>query len=747
MRGRNHRRALIGSSAAALVLAAGAAEAAGPYFERLATLPVYRNLPEGVDPASETAAEIVAATPDGTTVVYTDSPQERIGLIDITDPTAPAPVGTIALDGEPTSVTVVGDHALVGVNTSASYTEPGGHVAVIGLATGETVARCDVGGQPDSVAASPDGRYLAVAIENERDEELNDGVIPQAPPGHLAVLDLDGAGLPANCEDVRIVDLTGLAEVAPGDPEPEFVDVNTAGIAAVTLQENNHVALVDLASGEVTGDFSTGTADLEAIDTVEDGIVAASGSLSDVRREPDAIAWLDESRLVTANEGDYEGGSRGFTVFDTSGEVLYESGNALEHLGMRIGHYPEHRAENKGVEPEGVEVGRFGERTLLIVNSERGNFLAIYEARAEGAEPAFVQALPTALGPEGVVAVPARDLLVVASEEDDEDEGYRGTIAVYGLGADTAPYPTLVSTEDAATGAPIGWGALSGLAADPADPDTLYAVSDSAYAVSRVYTIDTAATPPTITAYVDLVKDGEPAAYDLEGVALRDGGGFWLASEGNPENENPLTQRSLLLSVAADGTVEDEIALPDALYEHATNRGFEGVAAWGAGADERVILALQKGWQDDPEDTTKLALFEPQNDAWRFVRYPLEAPKSPRGGWVGLSEITWLGDQRFAVLERDNQPGAYAEIKTITVIDLAGVEPAPYGEELPMVEKTRAIDLLPELRASRGWISDKPEGFAVTADDEVFVLTDNDGVDEASGETQLLKLGRRGDLF
>jgi hypothetical protein len=38
--------------------------------------------------------------------------------------------------------------------------------------------RCDLGGQPDSVAASPDGRYLAVAIENERDEDLDDGVIP-----------------------------------------------------------------------------------------------------------------------------------------------------------------------------------------------------------------------------------------------------------------------------------------------------------------------------------------------------------------------------------------------------------------------------------------------------------------------------------------------------------------------------------------------------------------------------------------
>lgn len=168
--------------------------------------------------------------------------------------------------------------------------------------------------------------------------------------------------------------------------------------------------------------------------------------------------------------------------------------------------------------------------------------------------------------------------------------------------------------------------------------------------------------PATINAAIDLLKDGAPAAYDLGGIAPRAGGGFWLASEGNPKSENPLTAKSLLLQVAADGTVEREITLPDALYEQATNRGFEGVAAWGEGDAERVILALQNGWKDDPDNTTKLAIYDPSAEAWSFVHYPLEAPKSERGGWVGLSEITWLGDRRFAVLERDNQPGNYAMI-------------------------------------------------------------------------------------
>jgi Esterase-like activity of phytase len=449
---------------------------------------------------------------------------------------------------------------------------------------------------------------------------------------------------------------------------------------------------------------------------------------------------------VTANEGDYQGGSRGFTIFSTAGDVLYESGNRLEHLAMAHGHYPDDRADNKGVEPEGGEFGLYGDAALIFVAAERGNFVAVFEDQA-GAEPAFVQLLPTAVGPEGLLAIPQRDLFVVATEVDSEEDGLRGTIGVYTRSADAPPYPTIVSDADPATGAPIGWGALSGLVADPDDPNSLYAVSDSAYAVSRIYTVDASEMPARITGYVDLAKDGAPAGYDLEGIALRPGGGFWLVSEGDPESESQLQQKSLLLAAAADGTVEREIALPDAAYEEEIRFGFEGVAARGEGPDEQVVVAIQRAWNDDPENTAKLAIYSPAQDSWSFVRYPLEAPKSERGGWVGLSEITHLDGDRFVLIERDNQPGSYAAIKTITVVDLGGIEPAAWGEDLPLVEKTTAIDLLPEMQASHGWISDKAEGFAITADGRVFAVTDNEGVNDASGETLLLQLGDKAATF
>ncbi|MEM8915295.1 MAG: alkaline phosphatase, partial [Pseudomonadota bacterium] len=233
---------------AATPLAAQADGQETGYFERAATYNVYRNLPEGTDPTEETVAEIVAASPDGMMLAYTDSPGERIGLVDISDIAAPTGAGMIDVGGEPTSVTIIGGNAFVGVNTSESYTEPSGYMAVIDLAAGSITAQCDLGGQPDSIAASPDGAFLAVAIENERDEDLNDGIIPQLPAGNLAIFDVaDGAV--NNCDAVRTVDLTGLADVAGDDPEPEFVAINADNVAVVTLQENNHLALVDVAAG------------------------------------------------------------------------------------------------------------------------------------------------------------------------------------------------------------------------------------------------------------------------------------------------------------------------------------------------------------------------------------------------------------------------------------------------------------------------------------------------------------------
>ncbi|NBB69177.1 MAG: alkaline phosphatase, partial [Alphaproteobacteria bacterium] len=282
------RSATTGALAAALLAsAAGGALGQETRFNRIASWPVAENLPEGMDPLTETSAEIITATPDGRMLVYSDSPLGAIGMVDLTDPANPEPAGTVMLDGEPTSVAVVGGLAIVGIATSESFTDPSGRLGAVALDTGAVVASCDLGGQPDAVAVAPDGGFAAVAIENERDEDLNDGEIPQLPPGALALVELTDTGAP-DCATLRMVDLTGLAEVAPSDPEPEFVDVNAAGRVLVTLQENNHVVVVDGTSGEVAAHFSAGTVDLANVDTEEEGAIRFEGTLEDVPREPDA---------------------------------------------------------------------------------------------------------------------------------------------------------------------------------------------------------------------------------------------------------------------------------------------------------------------------------------------------------------------------------------------------------------------------------------------------------------------------
>jgi hypothetical protein len=105
-------------------------------------------------------------------------------------------------------------------------------------------------------------------------------------------------------------------------------------------------------------------------------------------RRPDTVKWIDNDRLVIANEGDLDGGSRGFTIFTKDGKVAYESGASFEYEVAKAGHYPEAR-NKKGVEPEGAEVATFGEDRLIFVASERGSVVGVYGYRRRAAVPAI----------------------------------------------------------------------------------------------------------------------------------------------------------------------------------------------------------------------------------------------------------------------------------------------------------------------------------------------------------------------
>lgn len=373
---------------------------------------------------SGSVAEIVAATPDGETLIYTDSEAGEIGLVNISNVASPSEITTIAVGGEPTSVAITpsGLWALVVVHGTPD------HLTIINLTNHSIETTLSLGGQPDAIAISPDGRYAAIAIENERDEDVNDGAMPQSPAGFLTIVDLPGS--PANWS-TRDVSLTGIAERFPSDPEPEFVDINPANQAAVTLQENNHVVIVDLASGNIISNWSAGTtshlADLE-----DDGQIIFDDLLTNARREPDAIAWTPGGKLVTANEGDYDvdltagtfTGGRNFTIFSQTGMVLLDPGAEVEIQAAQAGRYADSRSDAKGCEIEGAEIGQYQNHTFLFVGAERCNVVAVYRLNGSEVNPKFIQILTTGSRPEGLLAIPARALFVSANEGD-------GTISIF----------------------------------------------------------------------------------------------------------------------------------------------------------------------------------------------------------------------------------------------------------------------------------------------------------------------------
>lgn len=720
-------------------------------FRRIATFPVYLN----TDINNVTVAEIVAASSDGTLLIYTDSQTENLGFVDITDPAHPAAAGIVPVGGEPTSVAVHGNYALVAVNTSHSFVAPSGNLQIIDITSRKLVTHFDLGGQPDSVAISPDGRFAAIAVENERDEDLGDGAPPQPPAGYLLIVDMTGE--PTDWT-LRNVDLTGIANLYPEDPEPEYVTINEDNVAVVTLQENNHIVLVDLASGDILNDFSAGHVDLTQVDDTENDLIELNGSLQAVPREPDGVTWITKDRFATADEGDLFGGSRGYTLYNTQGDITYTAGNEIEHEVVRHGHYPEGRSENKGNEPENVTFGRYGRNRYLFVGSERSSVVLVYKIGDKGHKsPRLVQILPAAVKPEGLLALPQRNLFIAAGEEDARGDKIRAGLSIYRYGEE-ANYPAIVS-DKRRDGTPIPWGALSGLAMDPNHKHSAYTVHDSFYQKSRIYKLDIEKEPARIRREIvlndmmgrlaavdpDLVNADGTVNLDLEGIATS-GKGFWLVSEGSGtvgDANRPFKSLNLLLRVGKKGLIKKVITLPEAVNARQLRFGLEGVASVSSDEGELVYVAFQRAWAGDRENHVRIGRYDTASGEWTFLYYPLEAPQSAYGGWVGLSELTYLGNDSFAVIERDNQGGPDAAIKRIYSFSVAGLTPtADNGgqPEFPVVAKRLARDLMPELKGTGGYVLEKIEGMALSRDGEVLIVNDNDGVDDSNGETQLFRL-------
>jgi hypothetical protein len=232
------------------------------------------------------------------------------------------------------------------------------------------------------------------------------------------------------------------------------VSIDGENEVVVTMQEYNNIVVLS-SGGVVLSHLSAGVVTLEGIDTNEEGALVFDQTIT-VRREPDSITWIDDTHFAMATEGDMDGGSRGWAIFSQDGDVVYESGVSFEHAIISLGHYPEERSGNKGVEPESVTFYVYDGTPYVFVGVERPSIVGVYDI-TDPAAPELTQLLPSGIGPEGYVTIPERNLLVSANEVD--DAGARAHIMLFEdqEAAATYPHPTSAGM-DALT----GWGAISG---------------------------------------------------------------------------------------------------------------------------------------------------------------------------------------------------------------------------------------------------------------------------------------------
>jgi DNA-binding beta-propeller fold protein YncE len=136
----------------------------------------------------------------------------------------------------------------------------------------------------------------------------------------------------------------------------------------------------------------------------------------------------------TDNDGDFDAlyslGARSFSVWNgTNGSQVFDSKNELDVKAIAAGVYDDGRSDDKSVEPEGIAIGKIGNKNVAFVGMERADAVAVYDV-TDPVKPVFLQLLKCGDAPEGVLIIPAKDsptkksLLVLSSEND-------GVIKVY----------------------------------------------------------------------------------------------------------------------------------------------------------------------------------------------------------------------------------------------------------------------------------------------------------------------------
>ena len=316
-------------------------------------------------------AEIVAFDKSTNKLFVVNSGANTIDVLDISEPSQPTKLTTLNVaDQDAVSFTSGGansvavNNGLLAVAVEADNQQDTGRIYVYNTSDNGFVTAFTAGALPDMVAFSADGQYLLSANEGQPSNDYSND-----PEGSITVVDLSAGVASAavsqatftafNTQQTALTDagvrITGPGATVAMDLEPEYISFAIDNDTAyITLQENNALALVDLASATVTGIVALGYKDHSLQGAGLDGNknddypVILNQPIFGMYM-PDSIASYEfngKTYLITANEGD----GREY-IYDTDSTTCTNAGHTDLGGGECLSHSDEVALEDLALDP------------------------------------------------------------------------------------------------------------------------------------------------------------------------------------------------------------------------------------------------------------------------------------------------------------------------------------------------------------------------------------------------------------
>lgn len=271
------------------------------------------------------AAEIPAFDPVNQRIFIVNAQKGAVDVLNAADPANPVLLQELTVESI-TEGAVVNSIAYKGGYLAVAVEAPtktdNGWVALFDATSLEMLGYEQVGAQPDMVTFTPDGQYVLTANEGEPSTDYRID-----PVGSISILgvsegqlvEVRTAGFSAFNTQADTLRSAGVRIYGPNasveqDLEPEYIAISSdSSTAWVSLQENNALAKVDIATATVTDilplgykDHGTAGNGLDVSDS-DDAINIDTWPGVLGMYQPDSIAAYEvdgETLLVTANEGD-----------------------------------------------------------------------------------------------------------------------------------------------------------------------------------------------------------------------------------------------------------------------------------------------------------------------------------------------------------------------------------------------------------------------------------------------------------